>query len=142
MFNQNINQCYNRNISFLGIAELRQNLVGWEWCYGHTPKFTVSKSFPVPMQFISNGVGSSHDLSVTLIVEQGRVSDVTLSIPPGLSSTGFSGEAKVITSLKGHKFTEDTISSLEWSLSGTEYGLADDKDKFVTDCVRQVMTSI
>lgn len=75
-------------------------------------------------------------------VEQGRISDVTLYVPPGLSSTGFSGEAKVITSLKGHKFTEDAINSLEWSLSGSEYGLVDDRDKFVTECVRQVMTSV
>jgi len=127
---------------FPGVSEIRNTLTDWEWCYGKTPKFSVTKSFAVPAQFLNNFDSVTENLRVTMIVEQGRVSDVTLYVPPGLSSTGFSGEAKVITSLKGHKFTEDAINSLEWSLSGSEYGLVDDKDKFVTECVRQVMTSV
>ena len=73
-----------------------------------------------------------------MVVENGKISDVNLFLPPGLAANGFSGNVNVITSLIGHKFSEEALDNLEWSV-GT---LISDKDKFVTDCVRQVMQSV
>lgn len=127
---------------FPGINEIRNQLTNWNWCYGKTPKFSISRSFPVPMGLLGNYQGSPPDLCITVKVENGKISDVSLFIPPGLTSSGFSGEARVITSLKGHKFSEDALSSLEYYLRAGESDYMDDKDKFVTECVRQVMVSI
>lgn len=124
---------------FPGITELRNKFSDWKWCYGETPKFTVTKSFSVPNEFL-NGVNG--DLHITMAVEHGRISDVSLHIPSGLLSTGFTGTANVITGLKHQKFSEDAINALQLSLCGNEYGFLDDKDKFITDCVRQIMTSV
>ncbi|KAK4871545.1 hypothetical protein RN001_015669 [Aquatica leii] len=127
---------------FPGLNAIRENLCSWDWCYGKTPKFTITKFFPVPDQFTNSYNGISGDLSIRMVVEQGRVTDVSLYVPQGLSNSGLSGEANVITSLKNHKFTEDALNSFEWSLCGCDSNLGDDKDKFISECVRQVMTSV
>lgn len=127
---------------FPGISKLQEKFSDWEWCYGETPKFTVTKSFPVPHEFLNGYNGINGNLSITMVVEHGRINDVLLHIPPGLSTTGFTGKANVITSLKNQKFTEDVINFVESSLCGNEYGYVDDKDKFITECVRRVMTSV
>ncbi|EFA10961.1 lipoyl amidotransferase LIPT1, mitochondrial [Tribolium castaneum] len=121
---------------FPGIEEIRDNLQGWQWRFGKTPKFTISRSFTVPEHLISQDVPD--DLKVTMVVEGGKISDVNLYVPPGLVANGFSGNVNVITSLIGHKFSEEALDNLEWSLGA----LGSDKDKFVTDCVKQVMQSV
>ncbi|XP_063928503.1 lipoyl amidotransferase LIPT1, mitochondrial-like [Zophobas morio] len=121
---------------FPGINALRDTFQGWEWRYGRTPKFTITRSFTVPDNLLNTDVPD--DLRVTMVVENGKISDVNLFLPPGLAANGFSGNVNVITSLIGHKFSEEALDNLEWSV-GT---LISDKDKFVTDCVRQVMQSV
>ncbi|CAH0561865.1 unnamed protein product [Brassicogethes aeneus] len=118
-----------------GISEIRDQLQGWEWCYGKTPKFTVSRSFAVPDRLTCSG---PEDLKITLTVESGLIADVSLYVPPGLSSSGFAGEANVITHLKGQRFEEEVFNNLELSLGG----LVNDRDKFVTECLKQVVTSV
>lgn len=119
---------------FPGINEIRDEFTSWDWCFAKTPKFEITKSFVLPHTL--------HDiptaLKVTMTVDQGRIDDVKLFIPPGLSSTGFTGEASVITNLKGQKFTQDALNSWELLLGS----LVNDKDKFVTECLKQVMTSV
>lgn len=127
---------------FPGLTEIRENFETWDWNYGKTPKFTINRTFPVPEHLLTNYEGNCLDLCITLKVEHGRINDVTLFVPPGLTSSGFSGEAKVITSLKGQKFSEDAMTSLEWYLGVGENSYSDDRDKFVTECFRQVMTSV
>lgn len=129
---------------FPGLSEIRSNLISWDWCYGKTPNFFISRTFPVPSQLLVEPMtfnGTNSELKITVHVNQGRVADVVLNIPQGLSSTGLHGDVKVITSLKGCKFTEEAMSRLESSLA-VDNILAADKDKFVTECVRQVMTSV
>lgn len=122
---------------FPGLDEIRDQYSSWDWCYGKTPKFNISRSFMVPDSLV-NSFGSAGDLKVTLTVEHGKISDVTLYVPPGFTSSGFTGEANVITTLVGHKFSEETLNRLEILLGG----LASDKDRFVTECLKQVMTSV
>lgn len=129
------------------MSEIRNNLASWEWCYGKTPDFTISRSFPVPSTLLNNsafyGSTSNEELKIIVEVVQGHVADVVLHIPPGLTATGLQGNLKVITSLKGCKFTEESMNKLESSLVIDNILAADkdtvDKDKFVTECVRKVM---
>ncbi|RZB39550.1 BPL LplA LipB domain containing protein [Asbolus verrucosus] len=122
---------------FPGIEEMKDELQSWKWLYGKTPKFTISRSFTVPENLLIN-TDVPDDLKIAMVVENGKITDVNLFVPPGLVTGGFSGDVNVITSLIGQKFSEDVLDNLEWSLGA----LVSDKDKFVTDCVRQVMTSV
>ncbi|KAJ8923477.1 hypothetical protein NQ315_010055 [Exocentrus adspersus] len=125
------------NMWFPGLNEIRDQYVSWDWCYGKTPKFHISKSFTVP-ESLAHSFGSPCDLKVTMTVEQGKIVDVTLFVPQNISPEGFAGEANVVTSLIGQRFSEEALNSLEVLLSG----LVNDKDKFVTECLRQVMSSV
>lgn len=107
----------------------------WEWRFGKTPKFTISRSFRLPESLVTNDIVA--DVKITIVVEQGRIDNINLYVPPGLMSSGISGDVNVMTSIIGHKFSEETLDNLEWSL-GT---IISDKDKFVTNCVRQMMQS-
>lgn len=112
---------------------IRDNFKSWEWCFGETPKFNITKSFTVPVDLLhSNTVGSSGSLNVTMTVEKGIISDITIYVPYEFNSAGFAGEAKVIHSLKGKRFSVQAFDDLDT--------LLDEKDRFLTQCVRQVMT--
>lgn len=124
------------NAIFLGLNEIRNELTSWDWHYGKTPKFDITKSFKIP-EYLQENYGINEDLKVTLVVEHGKISDISLYVPPGLSANGFSGNANVITSLIGHTFSDDALNSLE-SMIG---GLVSEKDRFVSECLKQVMTS-
>lgn len=121
---------------FPGLKEIRDNYSSWDWCFGKTPKFDISKTFVVPGDLIHNNTGSAASLKVTMAVENGRIADITLFVPYGLDSLGFTGEAKVIHELKGKKFSVEAFQDLEKSLGN----FLDEKDKFVTECLKQVMT--
>ncbi|XP_022914879.1 lipoyl amidotransferase LIPT1, mitochondrial [Onthophagus taurus] len=124
---------------FPGLMEIRDELSKWDWNYGKTPNFTITRSFHVPNAILKNTAGVSSELTINMSVENGRIKGVTMFVPPGLSKSGFTGEAKVLTSLKGRKFSEDAINSLEYYLRGSTNDSTE--DKFVSDCVRKVMTS-
>ncbi|KAJ8983438.1 hypothetical protein NQ317_013200 [Molorchus minor] len=117
--------------------KIRDQYTSWEWCYGKTPKFNISKTFSVPETLISS-YGASCDLKITMTVECGKISDISLYIPPGLSSSGFSGNANVISSLIGHKFSEEALNILENLLGG----YVDEKEKFVSECLKQLLCLI
>lgn len=125
---------------FPGITEIRDELTKWDWNYGKTPNFTITRSFHVPNTLLKDVDGICSELTITMSVEGGRIRGVTMFVPPGLSKCGFTGEAKVLTTLKGRKFTEEAINSLEYYLRGTTNGSTE--DRFVSDCVRKVMTSV
>ncbi|CAG4977946.1 unnamed protein product [Parnassius apollo] len=100
---------------FPGLAKLREELQSWDWCYGRTPVFTVSRTFPVPAELLvpTRIYAATQELVINMTVEKGLISDVTLHIPPGLVESGFHGEASVITHLKGKKFTSEALSALQ-----------------------------
>lgn len=131
-----------------GLAEIRNELESWDWCYGRTPVFTVSRSFPVPADLLapSKLCSATQELIINMTVEKGLIDDVTLVIPPGLVESGFHGEASVITQLKGKRFTSEALSALEEAmltrhLSGDARKL-DDKEQFVAKCFDQVVNTV
>lgn len=96
-------------MSCAGITEIKNTFQDWEWCFGKTPKFTICKTYP------SHALNTEH-VTATLTVDKGRIIDISLYLPPGVVSSGFSGTADVISNLKGQKFSEATLFSLEHSL--------------------------
>ncbi|XP_045777728.1 lipoyltransferase 1, mitochondrial isoform X2 [Maniola jurtina] len=133
---------------FPGLSELKNDLESWDWTYGRTPMFTVSRSFPVPAELLapSRVYSATQELVITMTVEKGLIDDVTLNIPPGLVESGFHGEASVITHLKGKRFTSEALSALEDAMltrrSTRDVKKLDDKEQFVAKCFDQVVNTI
>lgn len=96
------------NLIFLvGINKLVDDFRGWDWIYGKTPEFTVTRMLQVPL---SGGI--EHYSKLTIKVEKGIVTDVTMSLPENLTSEGLRRDASVITSLRGCKFDAQTVDRL------------------------------
>lgn len=131
-----------------GLAELRNELQTWDWNYGRTPVFTVSRAFPVPAELLapSEVYSATQELIINMTVENGLISDVTLNIPPGLIESGFHGEASVITHLKGKKFTSEALNALQDAMLtrhlNTDVRKLDDKEQFVAKCFDQVVNTM
>lgn len=137
-------KCY---ILITGLSELKHELQTWEWSFGRTPEFTVSRSFPVPEDLLapSKVYSATQELTITMTVEKGLINDVTLNIPPGLVESGFHGEASVITHLKGKRFTSEALTALQEAMlrhSDGEVRKLDDKEQFVAKCFDQVVNTI
>ncbi|XP_075974980.1 lipoyltransferase 1 isoform X2 [Anticarsia gemmatalis] len=133
---------------FPGLAELRKELQTWDWCFGRTPVFTVSRAFPVPAELLapSKVYSATQELIINMTVEHGLINDVTLNIPPGLVESGFHGEASVITHLKGKRFTSEALSALQEAMLtrhlNTDDRKLDDKEQFVAKCFDQVVNTV
>ncbi|XP_028149815.1 lipoyltransferase 1, mitochondrial isoform X2 [Diabrotica virgifera virgifera] len=121
---------------FPGLTEIKEQLLSWNWQYEKTPKFNITKSFKVHDTLAEN-YGINEDLKVNMVVENGKISDISLYVPPGLSSQGFSGNANVITSLIGHTYSEDAVHDLEMMING----LVNEKLRFGSEHLKQVMNS-
>ncbi|KAJ2948117.1 hypothetical protein O0L34_g9915 [Tuta absoluta] len=129
---------------FPGLAELKSELQTWDWNFGRTPVFTVSRAFPVPAELLapSKVYSATQELVINMTVEKGLIDDVTLSIPPGLVESGFHGEASVITHLKGKRFTSEALSALQEAMLTRHHEdvkKLDEKEQFVAKCFDQVV---
>ncbi|VEN61736.1 unnamed protein product [Callosobruchus maculatus] len=119
---------------FPGLNKIREDYMSWDWCYGKTPDFDVTKTFEVPAH-LSNG--ERQDLLVTMKVEKGNIADVKLKLPNGLVPEGSCGEVKVVTTLIGHRFSVEALGKLSDLLNLAE----SERDRFVTECLKQVVGS-
>ncbi|KAJ8735735.1 hypothetical protein PYW07_007355 [Mythimna separata] len=133
---------------FPGLADIRSELQSWDWCFGRTPVFTVSRSFPVPAELLapSKVYSATQELVISMSVEKGLIDDVTLNIPPGLVESGFHGEASVITHLKGKRFTSEALSALQDAMLtrhlSSDVRKLDEKEQFVAKCFDQVVNTV
>jgi len=130
---------------FPGLDKIRDEFQSWEWRFGKTPKFTVTKTFPLPRHINVGGrmvePRAEEQLKVSVTVVNGLVEDVVMRIPPTLMmSEQFVEDLKVMTSIRGHRFTEDALDELNASFGAQV--LRDDGRQFVADCVRKVMASV
>lgn len=80
---------------------------------------------------------------MTVTVASGLVEDIVMMIPPSLMSANTSVEdMRVMTNLKGRRFTEDALDELNTSFGLSTESLREDNKQFVADCVRKVMASV
>lgn len=109
--------------------KIRSEFSSWEWRFGKTPQFTVTRTLPLPQNIqtsISNNSASSSadsksnnpELKIHLEVEKGIVRDVKLHIPHGLATVH--GDADVVTSLRGQRYSETAVSALKTALLGSD----------------------
>ncbi|XP_044741660.1 lipoyltransferase 1, mitochondrial [Chrysoperla carnea] len=94
---------------FPELNNIREEFASWDWTFGKTPKFTSNIYLP-----------TVHDekikIKLSMIIEGGKIQDIVLQIPPGLSTMGFEGEARVyiaeLSSLKGQPFSQNAVDLL------------------------------
>lgn len=118
---------------FPGITDLRNTFQSWDWRFGRTPKFTISRSFSLPKSLVNSEVES---VKIKITVDQGKITDINFDVPTELMTNATRGNINILTTLIGHEFSEDSLESIEWST------IACDKDKFVNNCVRQMLESV
>ncbi|XP_015522208.1 lipoyltransferase 1, mitochondrial isoform X1 [Neodiprion lecontei] len=90
---------------FPGITMLRDEFASWEWTFGKTPKFSVTQQLE-----LSTIHGEVHELTLTLDIENGIVEEIKMSLPTSLKVANFREDASVVTSLKGSRYSEDTVN--------------------------------
>ncbi|XP_069686994.1 lipoyl amidotransferase LIPT1, mitochondrial isoform X2 [Periplaneta americana] len=121
---------------FPGLDKLRDEFASWNWRFGKSPKFSVTRTFQVPQELLANDGLSNQELSIHIDVNKGMVEDVMLTVPPGLkAANGFSGQAEVVTSLKGQRFSEEAITILQKALSELK-SPEQTRNEFVVNCMR------
>lgn len=138
---------------FPGLDKIREEFVSWAWRFGKTPKFTVTRSFPVPgvmaRQSEASSNGAAEEVAISLEVVKGVIEDVTLRIPPTMmTAKGLSGDAEVLTSLRGKRFCESAMEILGESLGESDahrdqdHGSEIEGERFIADCMRQTMMAV
>lgn len=71
-----------------------------------------------------------------MTVEEGKITDIVICLPPSMATEGLT-EGSVISGLIGQRFSEHALYTLEQLLSDVK----SDTDRFVTECLKQVMIS-
>ncbi|KAK6619584.1 hypothetical protein RUM43_012341 [Polyplax serrata] len=102
---------------FPGLNELRDEFTSWDWRFGKTPKFTVTRSFPIPADSPDKVTGPK--MNVSLRVEKGEILDISVKLPPGMSESVMSW-CDHFSSLQGKKYSSQTFELIEKSLSVIE----------------------
>lgn len=115
---------------------IRNKFASWQWCFGKTPTFNISKIFRIPNGLVNDQGISGEAIRVTMTVEAGKITDVILNLPPAIANDDYTVE-QGISGLIGQRFSEHTLYALELLLGGVKT----ETDRFVTDCLRQVMFS-
>lgn len=115
---------------------IHDTYASWNWCFGRTPKFNITKSFQIP-ECIQHDQGISGEIKITMTVEHGKITDIILCLPPSMANEGLATEGTVISELVGQRFSEHAMYTLERLLST----MKSDTDRFVTECLKQVMIS-
>jgi lipoyltransferase 1 len=106
----------------------------WNWRYGKTPDFTVTREFPVPREM---SVSEGAKLKLQMKVSKGLLASVSVTVPPGFVTNAPEGEVAVISGFEGRKFSEEAVALVEEAFAKKEN--SPNKKRFVADCVRRVV---
>ncbi|XP_076160456.1 lipoyltransferase 1 isoform X2 [Ptiloglossa arizonensis] len=96
---------------FPGLNKLIDEFHSWEWNYGKTPKFIITRVLDV---YIEDD--KVYRFNLTLEIQNGIIEEIKMRLPAGLVSNDFSHDASVITNLRGtrynHEVTENIIAAI------------------------------
>ncbi|XP_012142231.1 lipoyltransferase 1 isoform X1 [Megachile rotundata] len=92
---------------FPGLDELVNEFRSWEWNYGKTPKFTVTRVLDVPLRD-----SKVHRFTLTLDIQSGIIEEIKMRLPADLVSKDFSQEASVITNLRGTRYDHEVMENI------------------------------
>lgn len=61
--------------TFPGILAVKQRLASWEWVYGKTPKFSISRTFVIPTRSVYEA--ATFTLNIDLTIDKGKIFSFT-----------------------------------------------------------------
>ncbi|XP_014206955.1 lipoyltransferase 1, mitochondrial [Copidosoma floridanum] len=82
---------------FPGIDKLKEEFQSWDWIYGKTPDFTVTRL----LEAQTRG-GREHFMKLIIEVEKSIVKDIKMTLP-----SNFDRDASVITNLQGTRYNHE-----------------------------------
>lgn len=90
---------------FVGIDKLASEFRSWEWIYGKTPKFILTREIDV-----LGPNNQNYRLDLTLDVQAGKIEEVKIKIPTDLAE--FNRHLNVIDSLRGTKYDREILDNI------------------------------
>ncbi|CAB0044769.1 unnamed protein product [Trichogramma brassicae] len=87
---------------FPGIDQLTEEFRSWDWTFGRSPKFTVTRVLEASVPD-----GGRHIIKLVVEVDKGIVQDVKMSLPMDDNQT-----ASVITNLLGKRYSHELTDSI------------------------------
>lgn len=98
---------------FPGIDNFASEFRSWDWNFGKTPKFTVTRTLDFPAHD-----GKLYRLNLSLEVQNGMVEEIRMSLPAGLVSTDFTQDASVISNIRGTKYDHEVTENIIAAIGG------------------------
>ncbi|KYN41765.1 Lipoyltransferase 1, mitochondrial [Trachymyrmex septentrionalis] len=98
---------------FPGIDNFTSEFRSWDWNFGRTPKFIVTRTLDFPAHD-----GKIYRLNLSLEVQNGFVEEIRMSLPAGLVSTDFAQDASVISNIRGTKYNHDVTENIIAAIGG------------------------
>ncbi|XP_012528925.1 lipoyltransferase 1, mitochondrial [Monomorium pharaonis] len=98
---------------FPGIDKFIDEFRSWDWVFGKTPKFTVTRTLEFPAHD-----GKIYHLNLSLEVQNCIVEEIKMSLPAGLVSTNFTQEASVISNIRGTRYNHEVLENIIAAIGG------------------------
>ncbi|KAK9295966.1 hypothetical protein QLX08_009866 [Tetragonisca angustula] len=92
---------------FPGLDKLISEFRSWEWNYGKTPKFMVTRVVDVPTE--DNKI---HRFNLVLEIENGIIEEIKMKLPADLASRDFNEDVSVITNLRGSRYDHEVMENI------------------------------
>lgn len=103
----------------------------WDWNFGKTPKFTVTRTLKV-----ADHDGKMHHVNLHVEIQKGIVEEVKINLADGLSSVDLDEDASVINNFCGarynHKIIENIIAAINCKTVTLRTQVEDKSDVVVT----------
>ncbi|XP_042908205.1 lipoyl amidotransferase LIPT1, mitochondrial, partial [Parasteatoda tepidariorum] len=121
---------------FPGLNKIQENLMSWSWCFGHTPSFTVTKSFPICPSFsMWNSQNLPSSFEINLVCNKGTIECINI-VPQLLDIQTFNRLSQYIM---GFKFSDKIIDPLEmWVMDSKSKILCN----YVKCCITQMIFDV
>lgn len=93
--------------NFADLPETRDNFQSWQWCYGKTPKFTAT------ITFTADNEDRSQEISIQVLVEEGIVNDINLTLSLGFVDEKFDENFAVMQTFKSKRYSQGLLNDLK-----------------------------
>jgi len=116
-----------------GLDSIRHSYENWDWVFGKTPEFTITKSFSVPLE-IHNDVSSADipQIECEMVIKSGKVKSFTVKQPFGMMDPDFC----ISQFLENKCLTSDIVSSVGQS------EISQIKKTFLSNCIAKMIEDI
>jgi len=127
---EEVNPC---DTIYPGLEKIRSNYEHWDWVFGKTPEFTMSKSCSVPQDVHKDiSTGDIPEIKCEMVVKGGRVKTFTIEQPFGMMDP----DLCISHLIEGKQLTNDILDCVN------QLELNDVKKTFLSNCIEKMVKDI